>query len=113
MPSLMDAMDVDPTWTEVTHCPPALPLTGTPVGSGFPQAAPRMGMDPALGQPGCLDTAPVNSHQLWPLPCPHSVPVSAHPSPVPLPPLTLEPHPHSGREGGGHCSLCFMGCYLS
>lgn len=60
VPSLMDAMDPGAAWTEVTLQPQPCPPQGHERGAGSPQAAPRLGMDPALGQPSCLDTAPAN-----------------------------------------------------
>lgn len=85
VPSLMDAVDPGPAWTEVTHCTPSpAPHRDT---SGD-QGPPRLGLDPALGQPSCLDTAPVNTGQVTnssQCPVPAASPSPAHPSPVPFP----------------------------
>lgn len=91
--------------------PQPCPSQGHEQGSEYPRAAPKLGVDPALGQPSCLDTAPANTGQATnsaqcPVPAVSRSP--ARPSPVPLSPLTLEPHPHSRRERAGAAAPCAL-----
>lgn len=118
VPSLMDAADPGPAWTEVTHCTPSPAPHRDTSGDQDPPGSPQAGHGPCTGSAKLPGHCSVNSGQVTnpgQCPVPPASRSPAQPGPVPLPQLTLVRRPGSGREGavGGRCSVCFMACYLS